>query len=221
MKGKNNMPKIIAVNASPRIGWNTETIIRCAAEGAASSGAEVEYVNLYQLERFTGCISCFGCKRTENLGKCINRDGLYGVLEKIRNADALIIGTPVYFGDVSASFRALFERLMFQYLTYKKEVRSYNDRQIPVLLVLTSNVPAEYDQNLLDRYKGMFERFIGPTSTFVCGNTLQVNNYEDYNWTQFNVEEKRQRREEVFPQEKKQAYEIGTALLNRKEETAL
>ena len=211
------MSKIVVINASPRSGWNTDTIIRCAAQGAASKGAEIEYVNLYQLERFTGCISCFGCKLGNNLGKCINRDGIYDVLEKIRTADALIIGTPVYFGDVSASFRALFERLMFQYLPYKKEIACYNTRRIPVLLVVTSNVQAEYDQALLERYGKMFERFIGPTTTYACGNTLQVNNYDIYNWTMFNPEEKRKRREEVFPLEQKEAYELGASLLKQED----
>ena len=209
------MAKIVVINGSPRSGWNTDTIIRCAGQGAADKGAEVEYINLYQLERFTGCISCFGCKLGNNLGKCINRDGLYEVLEKIRNADALIIGTPVYFGDVSASFRALIERLMFQYLPYKKEVASYNTRKIPVLLVVTSTVSAEYDQALLERSGKMFERFIGPTTTYACGNTLQVNNYDIYNWTMFNPEEKYRRHETVFPMEMEKARQMGSALVGR------
>ena len=81
------------------------------------------------------------------------------MLETIRNADGLIIGSPNYLGDVTAGFRALFERLVFQSLTYKTEVRSYNQRKIPVLMIMTSNASEElyaqigYDQ-MLQRYQG-------------------------------------------------------------------
>ena len=207
------MKKIIAINGSPRSGWNTDILVREAVAGAASAGAEVEVIDLYRLEKFTGCVSCFGCKTEAHQGKCICRDGLHGVLEKIRQADGLILGSPVYLGDVSAGLRALYERLIFQYITYKNEPRSYSQRRIPVALIVTSNVPAEYDAELLARYKRTLEAFIGPTQTLASGNTLQVNNYERYNWTMFNVEEKQQRRETVFPQERKAAFGMGSGML--------
>ena len=109
--------RVIAVNAGPRKGWNTDMLIQEAAKGAAENGAEIEFVDLFKLEKFTGCISCFGCKLGKNAGTCIHKDGLTETLEKIRSSDALIIGSPLYFGDLTASFRALYERLMFQYLT--------------------------------------------------------------------------------------------------------
>ena len=52
--------KIIAVNAGPRKGWNTDILVSKAAEGAESAGAVVERFDLFRLERYTGCISCFG-----------------------------------------------------------------------------------------------------------------------------------------------------------------
>lgn len=106
------MKKIIAINCSPRSTWNTATLVREAAKGAEYQGAEVKVIDLYKLEKFTGCISCFGCKLPDNLAKCVCKDGLFPVLKEIRNADGLIIGTPNYLGDVSAGFRALFERLI-------------------------------------------------------------------------------------------------------------
>ena len=88
------MKKIVAINGSPRAMWNTGTLVREAAKGAESEGAEVKVIDLYQLEKFTGCISCFGCKLPEYQGVCIYQDGLAPVLEEIRQADGLIIGTP-------------------------------------------------------------------------------------------------------------------------------
>ena len=55
--------KIIAVNAGPRKGWNTDTLIDEAIKGAQSTGAEVVKFNLFRLEKYTGCVSCFGCKK--------------------------------------------------------------------------------------------------------------------------------------------------------------
>lgn len=208
------MKKIIAINGSPRSGWNTDILIREAASGAAANGAEVEIIDLYKLEKFTGCVSCFICKTGGHPGRCVCRDGLYEVLEKIRQADGLILGSPVYLGDISAGLRALYERLIFQYITYKTEIRSYNERRIPVLLILTSNIAAEYNEELLRRYKGTLEAFIGPTQTLAVGSTLQVNDYERCGWTMFNAEDKKARRETVFPEERKAAFRLGADILN-------
>ena len=134
--------KIIAVNAGPRKGWNTDTLIKEAVKGAEEAGATVEYYDLFKLEKYTGCISCFGCKKEKNKGRCICRDGLTQVLDAIRDADGLIIGSPNYLSNLTASFRALYERLIFQLITYKKEPQRYDSRKIPVLFIMTSNAPA-------------------------------------------------------------------------------
>ena len=208
------MKKIVAVNCSPRAAWNTAALVREAARGAQTQGAEIEVIDLYKLEKFTGCISCFGCKLPDNLGKCICRDGLAPVLETIRNADGLIIGSPNYLGDVTAGFRALFERLVFQSLTYKTAVRSYNQRKIPVLMIMTSNASEElyaqigYDQ-MLQRYQGTLGTFVGPTKILISSDTLQVKDYSRYNWTMFNPEHKKERHETVFPEDKKKAFALG------------
>lgn len=52
------MKKIIAINAGPRTGWNTDLLIKSAVKGAESSGYETEYIDLFKLEKYTGCISC-------------------------------------------------------------------------------------------------------------------------------------------------------------------
>ena len=145
------MKKIVVVNAGPRKGWNTDTLISEAAKGAESQGAQIERFDLYRLERYTGCISCFGCKREKFKGHCICRDGLTPVLDAIREADGLIIGSPNYLGELSASFRALYERLIFQNLTYNRDNPCCNERLIPVLFIMTSNAPDNMYTNLLDK----------------------------------------------------------------------
>ena len=62
------MKKIVVVNAGPRRGWNTDTLITEAARGAESAGASIERFDLFRLERYTGCISCFRCKKAFEMG---------------------------------------------------------------------------------------------------------------------------------------------------------
>ena len=143
--------KIIAVNAGPRMGWNTETLIKEASKGAESAGAVVERFDLFKLEKYTGCISCFGCKKEKFKGHCICKDGLTPVLDAIREADGLIIGSPNYLSEMTASFRALYERLIFQNLTYNAENPCCNSHKIPVLLIMTSNAPDTAYIGLVDK----------------------------------------------------------------------
>ena len=207
--------KIIAVNAGPRTGWNTDTLISEAVRGAESAGAEVMKFDLFRLEKYTGCISCFGCKRERNKGRCICRDGLTPVLDAIRESDGLIIGSPNYLSEMTASFRALYERLVFQNLTYNKETPCCNSHPIPVLFIMTSNAPDTYYTGLVQNYQQVLSRFVGPTSVLVSGDTLQLKDYGklDWKWSLFDPEAKKLRHETVFPQECKKAFEMGIALL--------
>ena len=205
---------IVAVNASPRKGWNTDTLVTEAAQGAESKGAAVQKFDLYRLEKYTGCISCFGCKKEKYAGRCICRDGLTPVLDAIREADGLIIGSPNYLSEMSASFRALYERLIFQNLTYNAERPCCNERLIPVLLIMTSNAPDTMYANLVEGYQQTLSRFVGPTQTFVCGDTLQLKDYgkTDWEWSMFDPQAKQNRRETVFPEECNTVREMGAAL---------
>lgn len=207
--------KIVAVNASPRKGWNTDTLVTEAAKGAEAAGAEIIKFDLYRLGKFTGCISCFGCKKEKFKGHCICRDGLTPVLDAIREADGLILGSPNYLSEMNAAFRALYERLVFQNLTYNKENYCCNQNMIPVLLIMISNAPDTYYTGLVDNYKQTLTRLVGPTEVLISGDTLQLKDYSklDWPWTIFDPEAKKLRHETVFPEECKKAFAMGAALV--------
>ena len=207
--------RIVAVNAGPRKGWNTDALISEAIRGAEAQGAEAVRFDLFRLERYTGCISCFGCKRERNRGRCICRDGLTPVLDAIRESDGLIIGSPNYLSELTASFRALYERLIFQNLTYSRESPCCNEHPVPVLLIMTSNAPDTAYASLMHNYQQTLDAFVGPTTTLVAGDTLQLKDYgkTDWPWSMFDAEAKRQRHETVFPQKLKRAFELGGALV--------
>ena len=206
--------KIVVVNAGPRSGWNTDTLITEAAKGARSAGADIQRFDLFRLEKYTGCISCFGCKRKANKGRCFCRYGLTPVLDAIRSADGLIIGSPNYLGELTASFRALYERLIFQNLTYNVQEPCCSLRSVPVLLIMTSNAPDTAYSGLLRNYQQTLSRFVGPTELLVSGDTLQLKDYSrtDWEWSMFDPEAKKLRHETVFPQECEKAFARGAEL---------
>ena len=212
------LKKVVAINASPRLNWNTDMLVQEAAKGAEEAGAAVEKFNMYRLEKFTGCISCFGCKMPKNLGKCVCKDGLAPVLEAIRQADALIIGTPNYLGDISAACRALYERLIFQAITYRKDDMFCSERKIPVLFIMTSNIPQEDYAKYgvaptIVHYKATLDSVIGPTEVFICGDTLQVKDYGAFNWDLFDPKAKQERRDKQFPLDKEKVFQLGKQLI--------
>lgn len=208
--------KIIAVNAGPRKGYNTDTLINEAILGAEKAGAEVVKYDLFRLDKYTGCISCFGCKKIKNQGHCIYKDALTPILDAIREGDGLIIGSPNYLGELTASFRALYERLIFQNLTYNKEHYCCNTNFIPVLLIMTSNAGENFYTDLLKNYQDNLTRFIGPTKVLVSGDTMQLKDYAstDWPWNLFDPIRKKERHEKVFPLERKKAFEAGYDLAN-------
>ncbi len=212
------MTSVIAINGSPRRKWNTATLLEHALEGAKSQGAGTELVHLYDLD-YKGCTSCFACKLKggKSYGKCAMVDGLTLVLEKIAKADALILGSPIYFGIVTGEMRSFMERLLFPNLTYTRPPQSLAPRQIPTAFVYTMNVS---EQMMKENYCHHIEAnamvlkmMYGSTETLFCNETLQFEDYDKVVFSYFDPEERRKRHREVFPQDCKRAYELGMRLV--------
>ena len=125
--------KVIALNGSPRKKWNTATLLKHAIDGAASKGAEVELIHLYDYN-YKGCISCFACKLKggKSYGRCAFKDDLKPILDRVHDADAIILGSPIYFGMPTGVMRSFTERLLFQYHTYDANYSSHFKRSLRV-----------------------------------------------------------------------------------------
>ncbi|WP_028581553.1 flavodoxin family protein [Desulfogranum japonicum] len=191
--------KILAFNGSPRLKGNTATMLDNAVNGARDNGAEVELFNLYKMQ-YSGCISCFSCKRLDRERPivCVVQDDLQPVLQKVRDIDAILIATPVYFGSETAATRALIERLCFPYLNYADYANSHFPRRIPIGLIYTMNIPVEMMKTLgydvtLGRTKTTLEREFGYCKMIMANNTKQYDDYSKY--------------EANAPGEEKQAYQ--------------
>nr|WP_319377149.1 flavodoxin family protein [uncultured Methanoregula sp.] len=211
------MGKIIAINGSPRKKWNTATLLEHALEGAASQGADIELVHLYDLD-YKGCTSCFACKLKggKSYGKCAMKDGLTSVLEKIEGADALILGSPIYFGMVTGEMRSFMERLLFPNLTYTRPPQSLAPRQIPTAFIYTMNVS---EQLMKENYgphitanATVLKMMFGQSESLFCNETLQFEDYDKMVFSYFDPEERKERRRTIFPQDCKRAFDLGARI---------
>lgn len=212
--------KVMAINGSPRKkGWNTVTLLQNALQGARSTGADTELVQLYDL-KFSGCISCFSCKKIgrEQDGVCAVKDGLAPVLAAIREGcDALIIGTPVYYGCETAATRAFLERLAYPIFRHDPEAAYLSPRPIKTGLIYTTNAPGEdmepggYNRHF-ERMRAIVERHFGSCELLVVPDTMQHRDFSKYDPYRFDPEHKRRHHQEVFPRQCRRAREMGARL---------
>lgn len=99
----------LAINGSPRQGGNTEILLNRVLEPLAEAGWRTELVQVGG-KPIRGCMACYKCFENKD-GRCaVKVDGLNDVMAKMFEADALILGSPTYFTDVSAELKALIDR---------------------------------------------------------------------------------------------------------------
>ena len=101
--------KALAINGSPRKGGNTEILLRKILEPLAAAGHKTDYVQVGGT-RIRGCTACGACGRLKNK-RCVIEDDIFNLaFAKMLEADAIVIGSPVYFADVTAETKALIDR---------------------------------------------------------------------------------------------------------------
>lgn len=208
--------KAIAINGSPRKGWNTEKLLVEALRGAESVGAETSLIQLYDLN-YTGCKSCFGCKRKGmEQGHCILKDDLTAILNEILEADVLFLGSPIYFGDVTGQMVSFMERLFFPLLSYDDYTKQLFDRKINVGFFYTMNASEEFYKNIMEQSlqnrSNILKRLGGTVKVYASHDTYQFNDYTKYHAAMFDEVHKRKVRDEQFPKDLKEAYNIGRKL---------
>lgn len=211
---------VIAVNGSPRKKWNTATLLKKALDGAASVGAQTEMIHLYDL-KYKGCTSCFACKRKGGvLGHCAMRDDLTDVLEKIIHCDVLLLGTPIYYSNITGEMLSFLERLLFSSMTYNAGHNSIFQGKLSSAFIYTMNIPSDAMEKrgynaLFDHYKSLLERLYGPSEILVSNDTYQFDDYSGYEASMFNEEHKAKVRAEQFPVDCEKAFELGARLAGK------
>ncbi|WP_406534254.1 flavodoxin family protein [Methanobrevibacter sp.] len=133
--------KTIVINADPKRKGIAAQLMKSAAKGAESVGAEVKYVDLYKLD-LSGCRICLICKNDEETCKCYWRDELSPLIEEIFSSDTLLIGVPIFFSNPSSHYMALIERLIYCMVSYKTGNKFKG--KVNVGLFYTVNYPKDY-----------------------------------------------------------------------------
>jgi multimeric flavodoxin WrbA len=212
--------KAIAVNGSPRKNWNTATLLQKALDGAKSIGAQTEFIHLYDLD-FKGCTSCFTCKKkdTGHAGHCAMKDDLTNVLEKVLGCDVLLLGSPIYFGNITGEMHSFLERLLFSNLSYNGgSHRSVFQGKLSSGFIYTMNAPEEsVKQNnyeaIFHHYRNLLQRLFNGTSEFLLStDTYQFEDYSKYEASMFDEKHKSQVKTEQFPIDSQKAFDMGVRL---------
>lgn len=104
--------KALAINGSPRPGGNTEILLKKVLEPLAAAGWDTEVLRIGG-KAVRGCMACMKCVEKKN-GRCIiESDPVNEYLVKVYAADAIILGSPTYFADVTSELKALIDRAGF------------------------------------------------------------------------------------------------------------
>ena len=211
--------KMMIINARPRRDRNTAHLLHAAEEGALAAGCEVEYNDLYDFEP-SGCHSCLVCKRKDaERCKCYWPDDLSFLIGQILSSDRLILGSPIYFSEPTAGYRALIERLAFCCLSYDGG-ENYFKGSIDTGFIYTMNGPETFynaavrpgvtaTENILS---GLLK---GKTRSLVAFDTLQVDDYSLYAMGRFDEAHKKEVHEKQFPKDLEAAYTMGKEMAEK------
>jgi len=98
--------KILGISASPRIEGNTDLLLGKVLQGAGSKGADTEKIILNNLK----FVPCQECAKMADDGGCLVNDDMQLVYKKIKEADAIVLASPVFFGSLSAQSKMMIDR---------------------------------------------------------------------------------------------------------------
>ena len=115
--------KVVAFNGSPRKDGNTYVLINRLLSELEREGIETELVQLSEKE-IRGCIACFKCHENQDQHCAVKKDAANEYIEKITQAQGIVLGSPVYFQDVTPEMKALIDRAGFVGLANGKMYRN-------------------------------------------------------------------------------------------------
>lgn len=137
--------RILAINGSARKGGNTEILIKEALRGAGAEGTKI--VSLAKVD-FGGCIGCRACRKDGAKG-CVVDDGMQKLYREIKKADALILGSPIYYGEVTGQMKCFMDR-WYALRDKDRALRIPSGKK--AVFIITQGADGE------DRYKGAATR---------------------------------------------------------------
>ncbi|WP_407374062.1 flavodoxin family protein [Methanobrevibacter sp.] len=196
--------KTIVINAGPKRRDVNAKLAHSAAKGAESSGSEVEFVDLYKID-LRGCMSCLICNNNDDECKCYWKDEISPLIERILDADSLIIAAPVFFSEPTSHYRALMERLIFCMVSYK--IGNKFKGKVNVGLFYTVNYPLDYFEKSvrpnLKQSEDLLEMFNGD---------VEIHTYQNISRLTAKDAEMLKEKEEQLQRNLEETFEIGARL---------
>ena len=110
--------RVLILSGSPRKGGNSDLLCDEFMRGAQESGNEVEKIRVAE-KNVAPCKGCYYCKRSG--GQCVSKDDMGEILQKMIDADVLVLASPVYFYSVDAQLKAVIDRTVARWLEVKKK----------------------------------------------------------------------------------------------------
>lgn len=163
-----------------------------------------------------GCMSCMTCKlkgKTSNV--CCFKDALTPVLDEVAQADGLVLGSPIFFGEVTGRMRAFLERLSFPWLSYN-DYSLTAPKRMPVVLVETMNgTPEHNNSNHFGTMEYCIATALGEPQHIVAYNTCQVASYDRYELGGFSEEAKHAWRDAHWDEDLQKAFDAGRRMAER------
>ena len=104
--------KVIAINGSPNKNGNTWFALKTVGDVIIGEGIDFEIIHA-GLQPLYGCIACKKCKESLNNKCSINSDGLNNYINVIREADGIILGSPVFYSGIAGTMKCLLDRLFY------------------------------------------------------------------------------------------------------------
>ena len=164
------MKKVIVISTSLRAGSNSQVLAEQFAEGAKSAGNEVEFITLRGKEiKF-----CMGCLACQKIGKCVIKDDVNDIMDKVLEADVVCWATPIYYYEMSGQMKTLIDRMNAMY------PKDYRFRDVYLLATATEDeeeTPKRAETGLtgwIDCYPK--SRLAG---TLFCGGVTMPNDIKD------------------------------------------
>lgn len=104
--------RVLAISASPRKGGNSDVLCDRFLQGAAEAGHETEKIRLTE-KRIAPCAACYACGKDGHA--CVQKDDMSEILQKLIDADVIVLSTPVYFYSVAAQMKTMIDRCLPRY----------------------------------------------------------------------------------------------------------
>lgn len=150
---------IVAILGSPRGEGNSAGLVKTFLKAAEPFGATARTFQLNDLS-FRGCQACYACKTSRDT--CLLKDDLAPVLDAVREADVVVLASPVYFGDITGQLKTFFDRT-FSFFTPDYRTSATPSRLAPGKKLVFVQTQGQPDPTLFDdvypRYERFFKRF--------------------------------------------------------------